>query len=194
MKALTPFLIVIICVAMYFYYISPELEVINEKRAEYTKYKDVVDQVKEIKDLKDELSNKYQSIAQEDLEKLDKIIPQKFDPVLFANDLNALAAKHTLKMDQLRMTYQMSEDKVGEEGQIGDQVYREITSSFHLIGDYAKFLAFLTELETSLRLVDVTSLIIKSSAPANPNDKTAKPTDNKSGMDYSIEIKTYSLK
>lgn len=178
---------------MYFYYIKPELVVISQKKAEYTKYKDVVDQVKDIKTLKDDLTNKYQSISVEDISKLDQIIPQKFDPVLFANDLNELSIKNSLKLDQLRISYQRSEEKVNQDAQVGDKVYKEITASFNLKGDYAKFLGFLKELETSLRLIDVTSLSIKSSA-LKVNDKTGKVTDSKNTLEYSIEIKTYSLK
>ncbi len=194
MKALTPFLVIIVCVAMYFYYISPELGVIEAKRAEYAKYKEVVDKVKDIQTLKDKLSSDYQSISEEDLNKLDKIIPKTFDSVIFANDLSALAAKHSLKLDQLKITYQKSEDSVNQDAQIGDKVYKEVVSAFHLAGDYSKFLDFMVELEASLRLVDVNSLSIKSSAPSTPDGKTGKVVENKNSMDYSIEIKTYSLK
>ena len=38
-----------VCVAMYFVYIKPELVVIEGKKAEYDKYKTVIDEIKEIK-------------------------------------------------------------------------------------------------------------------------------------------------
>ena len=135
------------------------------------------------------MASKYESISPEDLTKLDKIIPQTFDPVLFANDINSLITKHSLKVTALRIEYQQNNvDGVTDSTQIGDSTYRTINSSFSVSGDYDKLFAFLKELETSLRLLDVVSLSIKGglvdSATKNP----------KSVYTYDIKLKTYSLK
>jgi len=189
MKQVIPFLVMSLCVAMYFYYIKPELVVIEEKKAEYDKYKVVVEKVKDVASLRDELIKKYESISPEDLNKLDKIIPEKFDPVIFANDINSLIAKHTLKVTGLKIEYQRNVDGITDDTQIGDMKYRTITSSFSLSGDYDKLYDFLKELETSLRLMDVTNLSVKAGAVANSTDKNPKNT-----YTYDVKIKTYSLK
>lgn len=190
MKQVTPFLIMLVCVAMYFVYIKPELVVIDGKKAEYDKYKTVIDEIKEIKTLRDDLASKYESISPEDLNKLDKIIPKEFDPVLFANDINTLIAKHSLKVASLRIEYQRNnEGGITDNTQIGDSTYRTINSSFSVSGDYDKLFEFLKELESSLRIIDVTNLSVKSGVVSNSTDKNPKNI-----FTYDIKLKTYSLK
>ncbi len=190
MKQIIPFLVMSVCVAMYFVYIKPELVVIDEKKAEYAKYKMVIDEIKEIKTLRDDLTSKYDSIPAEDLTKLDKIIPETFDPVLFANDINSLIAKHSLKVTSLNIEYQRSNTEgITDETQVGENTHKNIVVSFSVSGDYDKLFAFLKELETSLRLLDVTSLAIKSGIVANSTDKNPKTV-----YSYDIKLKTYSLK
>lgn len=175
---------------MYFYYIKPELVVVNNKRVEYSKYKSAINEIKEVTALRDDLASKYESIPADDLNKLDKIIPEKFDPVIFANEINTLTSKYSLKVTGLRIEYQVNDEGgVNDNTEIGDITYRTITSSFSVSGDYNTLFTFLKELESSLRLLDVTGLLVKSGVSTDSTGKNSKII-----FTYDIKLKTYSLK
>ena len=189
MKQLMPIIILVVCVSMYFVYIKPEMATISEKRAHYTEYKKVIDEVQEIKAKREQLSAQYNSISPTDIDKINKIIPEKFDPVVFANDLNALASEYGISITSIRTDYSVANDKITDDTQVGDNPYRIIVVGFHVRGEYGKFLSFLEELETSLRLMDVTKLDIRGGAAADPKQKSSVIN-----LEYEVELKTYSLK
>lgn len=173
---------------MYFVYISPTFTKISERNAKYTEYKDVLNKVNEIKNKRDALSAKYNSVSPDDLDKLNKMIPQTFVPEYFANDLNAMASRSGMRISQIDIGAPASRASgVVEETPIDGNKFITTTAMFTVSGRYEQFINFLKELESSLRLVDVTSLSIKS-AGSNNN----RPSDV--SLSYSLEVKTYSLK
>ncbi|HEY0220606.1 MAG TPA: type 4a pilus biogenesis protein PilO [Candidatus Paceibacterota bacterium] len=186
MKSLTPFFVIVVCVGMYFVYIKDELVTISEKKSKYGEYQSVLNTVKDTKTLKDTLSSAYTSISPADLEKLEKMIPSRFDSILFANDLNTLSIKNGLKMDRVKTDYKNPESTGIEEVQVGNGIYKTITVNFHVVGTYDSLISFLKDLEISLRLIDVVNITI---VPASSDKKTSNFV-----IDYEIEAKTYSLK
>lgn len=173
---------------MYFVYISPTLTKISERSAKYSEYTDVLNKVNEIKNKRDALSAKYNSVSEGDLDKLNKMIPQTFVPEYFANDLNAMAARSGMRISQIDIGAPAPRATgVVEEAPVDGNKFVTTTARFTVSGRYEQFINFLKELESSLRLVDVISLSIKSagSSTNRPNDVT---------LSYSLEVKTYSLK
>jgi len=63
--------------------------------------------------------------------------------------------------------------------------YKTAIVTFRLIGQYDKFIKFLTDVESSLRLIDVTKLSIKTVGGQRATDDS---------LEYSLEMNTYSLK
>lgn len=187
MKAITPFLIIAVCIGMYFVYMKPQLESINQKREKYAEYKNVLSRVQEISAIRDSLTQTYENISQDHKDKLDILIPAKFDSVLFANDLNGMAEKYNLEIDRITTDYKnipgLTQDNAAENPEI---VFKTITSQFHLTGTYDEFIAFLQELESSLRLLDVISLLVRPI--------TTERGLISNDLDYTVTIKTYSLK
>ena len=91
MKSLLPFIVVGLCAGMYFVYIAPTLSDINLKSEKKAEYENVLGRVKELKQQRDSLSTKYNNVDRSDIEKLNMIIPSKFDTTYFSNDLDAIA-------------------------------------------------------------------------------------------------------
>ena len=184
MKAITPFIIIAICVGAYFLYISPalgEVDILKAKRMEYT---NILEKANELKEERDKALAAYNNISEDDLARLNKIIPHQFDPVLFANDLNALASRYGMTIKNLKADTLKPETSETTDAPVESPLYRTTTVSFKLTGQYEQFIKFLQDIESSLQLIDVTSLSIK---PIGGEKST------EDFLDYSLEVNTYAL-
>ncbi len=172
-------------IGIYFMYISPGVGEINALNAKKTEFEQVLLRAKELNDKRDTILTQKNNIPADELDKLNKIIPNTYDSVAFVNDMNNLAAQNGV-------TLKTSQDVVATEGTgaiVADTAavspFKSNTVNFSVIGTYDNFLRFLTSLESSLRLVDVKSLNIKAST----DSKTGQVT----GYEYKLEIAVYSL-
>jgi Tfp pilus assembly protein PilO len=184
MKSLAPLLIIIICVAAYFMYISPKLDEINTLRLKLAEYKTTLEQSKELKSTLDSMMSSYNAIPEEEKTRLDKIIPEKFNNVLFVTDVSGIAFKNgmVVKSVKLNEITQNSGSQVVAEPK--DQQYKTITATFTLTGQYDQCMKMLKDIEDSLQLLDVKSLSVKES-----QKNTAGST-----FEYLLEVNTYYLR
>ncbi len=185
MKLLTPVAIILVCVGMYYLYISPaamEAKSLAKKEAELS---NVLQQVKVLTIKRDEVATSYNSIPQADIDKLNKIIPSKFDAVAFANDVNTIAMQNGLGFQNyITSSPNQSNQDAGEV--IDALPYKTTEVSFKVIGKYQDFLKFLAIIEKDQRLMDVVGLKV---------EEYAKQDKNYNGlMQFDLKINTYSLK
>ena len=185
MKAATPFIIIIICISAYFFYISPTLDEIKTLEAKKAEYTGVLEKAREFKAQRDTALTDYNNISEDNLDRLNKIVPNKFDSVLFANDINTIASKYGMSVKDLKYNILNTEAFDAEGVRTKSQPYKTIAVTFKFSSQYEQFIKFLKDLESSLQLVDVTSLSIKSLGGE-------KSTGNL--LDYSLEVNAYSLK
>ena len=185
MKALTPFLIIGICVGMYFLYMGPVITEIKDLQAKKDEYTNVLNKVKEIKDRRDAVSAEYNNISPENFERLNKIIPKKFDSVVFVNDVNNIASRNGVILKSYKENGSSSASSETTTTEAPEAIYRTNIIIMNFVGPYKQFLSFLSELETSLQLVDVITLDILSSSGV-------KLADNQ--YQYTLEVNVYSLR
>src|SRR5258708_4312003 len=96
MKLTLPITLIVISLGMYFLYISPtvaEIKALNLKKAEYNT---ALVSASELKAKRDQVLIDYNNISSGDIDRLNKIIPEQFNSVLFANDLNTVASSYGL--------------------------------------------------------------------------------------------------
>jgi Tfp pilus assembly protein PilO len=184
MKLILPIIIIALCVGMYFLYISPtalEIKSLAVKKAEYD---NVLEKAREIKAKRDAVLADYNSITEDEITRLNKIVPSNFDSVLFVNDLNAAAGKYGMVVQD----YKTNEPEANNREGITEptsEVYRTTTVTFKLVGPYSQFIKFLNDIESSLRLIDLTSLAVAPIKDKNPRVDS---------LEYVLEVKTYSLR
>ncbi|KND48092.1 MAG: putative pilO [Parcubacteria bacterium C7867-006] len=186
MKFFTPLAVILVCVGMYFLYISPvsmEVKALVQKKTELD---DVLQKVKDLTQKREEVSGAYNSISQADIDKLNKVIPERFDSVAFANDISTVATQNSLTFKDYKISDSVPESQESSVEQKGVTPFRVSIVSFKVTGQYADFLRFLNKIETSLRLMDVIGLKVEQD-PKQDKNSTAT-------MQYTLEISTYSLK
>jgi Tfp pilus assembly protein PilO len=185
MKLITPFIVIAICIGMYFFYISPtamEVKALSLKKAEYNT---VLEKSRELMIKRDEVLGNYNAISDTNIARLEKVIPETFDTVLFANDLNGMASQYGMTVKDLKVNEPKTEVRDTIINSSKNKTFKTTAVGFKVSGSYAQFTKFLESLESSLRIVDVVGLHIQSGA----NTKGSE-----SPLDYTLEVNTYSLR
>ncbi len=163
-------------------YIVPTAGQVKVLVAEKSRYDEILTKTKELSTLRDSKLVDYNNIPAEELDRLNKVVPENFNSVLFINDLNSLAAKYKLAV----VDFQTNSSNINtNDVTIHDpesNKYKINTLKLTLSGQYADFVKFLSNLETGLQLVDVSNLDVLSGSKTDGS------------LDYSLEIRTYSLK
>ena len=169
---------------MYFLYISPAITDVQDLSVKKDEYMNVLSKVQEIKAKRDALSTEYNSISSSDMEKLNKIIPEEFNSVQSANNINNIALKNGMFIKTFRESSASTSNQAT--GANGSEVgkYKTNIISITLIGQYNQLVSFLKDIESSLELMDVVSLSLVGGG--------SKPTDTQ--YNYTLEINTYSLR
>lgn len=181
-----PFIIIITCVGLYFVYISPSIADINSKKARYEEYQNVLNKVQEITTKKDELSSAYNNISEINLDRLNKIIPEKFNDALFANDINSMASASGVVLNSVLITPTQTDTRIVDQTEVSDEPYKRISGQLEVSGRFDQILNFIKGLESSLQLIDVVNInVLPGGSEGSSRDMI---------LTYSIEFVTYSLK
>lgn len=191
MKSILSISVIAICVGLYFVYIKPlslEVKVLSAKKQEYV---DVLNRVKEIKEKRDQVFADYDSISSEERDKLNKIIPEKLNPVFMLNDLSVLGSKYGISIRDFRVS-ESGGNSGGDEliaGTNPGEIYKTSTVTMRLQGEYRAFLNFMSEMESALSLIDIVSLDIRGGGSTS-GGRVSQVLP----LDYSLEAKIYSLR
>lgn len=119
----------------------------------------------------------YNNLSEDDKVKLNKLLPNSIDNVKLIIDIDNIASLYNLKLRNI----DIKADAPGEfSGDSFNNPYGTAMLRFSVSAPYESFKSFLTDLEDSLRLVDISSLTFTS------GDKDIN--------EYNIELKTYWLK
>ena len=178
MKTLLPILFVVIAGGIFFGFIDPTYNRVRELRAEEFEFDQALNRSKELQQVRDELLSRYNTFAQDDLDRLEKLLPDNVDNVRLILDFDALASQYGMRLRNVSIE---SNEERAERGQPanGTQEFNSLLLSFSVTGDYDTFRAFLADLENSLRLVDVRNLSFSA-------------TDT-GVYDFSVSLETYWL-
>ncbi|MFZ2621102.1 MAG: hypothetical protein WAX85_01220 [Minisyncoccia bacterium] len=180
MKVFLPFIIIGVCIGMYYMYINPTLAEIKSLKSKKAEYDSVLAKSQDIREKRDLLLTEYANIPGGDLSRLNKLMPETFNAILFINDVNIMASRNAVQAKD----FKVNEAEKVSQGDDNNTTYKISKLAFSIEGRYNYLKRFLTELESSLQLVDVVNLSVKHTG--------TKPTDDL--YTYSLEVYTYSLK
>ncbi len=178
-----PLLLIGASIGLFVVYTNPAYEGANGVKglqAQVKSYDDALNKSQELKEVRDKLVSKFNTFSPDDKTKLQEMLPDNVDNIRLAIDINNIAAKHSLSIKNLSVGNSQNKNTknaaaVGaSSGPIGS-----VELGFSVTSSYDTFLAFLSDLEHSLRVVDVESVSFAASD---------------TGInDYTLTIRTYWL-
>lgn len=184
MKTSTSFLILLIAIIMVVFYAKPQYDKLNALKLQYSQYEDALKKAQELKAVRDQLLDKYKSIPDEDMEKLKKVVPEKYNPVKFVADLNGIANKYGMTLFEVNIRENQQASSREEVVSEAVPLYSVVTLDFSTKGSYENFILMLKDMENNIQLADVKSLTV---SPLKEGEKSV-------GLNFKVSIDTYWLK
>ena len=187
MNLITPIILIIISIGTFFMYVDPNYRGTNlgsgarsviDLQKEDGEYQAALSNTDAIRQKRDSLVAKMGKMNPDNLTKLGKLLPDNIDNIKLVIDIRNIADNHALTLKNIKLDSLTKSDptKLGAD----TSKYGTVGLSFSVSSSYENFQNFLTDLEKSLRLVEITDLTV---------------TGNDTGVyDFSIGLKTYWLK
>ncbi len=198
MKSLTPIILILLSVGIFFFLIDPQYKKVQELQAEVEENDKTLEIAAKLRSKRDELREKFNKISQEERDELEKLLPDTVDNVRLIIDINNVAEQFGIVIRNISInTDEGTEASSGTvrsggssfEGITGEDAIKYVDSSkigvisfsFSVSAKYEVFLEFLRQLEESLRIVDIRNIQVSRSAEG-------------SIYDYQVTMDTYWLK
>ena len=187
MKSFFALLFITASITVFFVMVKPKYENLQTLRAEVAAANANLDTAAKLTKSRDELLARYQAISKTDLDNLKTLLPDSVDNIRLIIQINSLATKNNLSLLR-NVDYQAEQiASTTQDPTAAARPYGEFTISFQTSGQYKNFLAFISDLEQNLRLVDVTKVEF---APVEQGVQQSAGTS----LSYKVTLQTYWLK
>lgn len=183
-KLLFPIVMIIAAIVGFFTFTKPMYVEAKANNARLEKISDAMKKAKQLSDIRDRLTEKYNQISRQDLDRIRKMLPDSVENIGLIIELNNIANSKGVEL--VSPTISGGTNGAAPTGATAlssdGKKYGSIGMTFSVTTTYDKFITFLEELENSLRLVDITSLSFSS-----PDERTGIST-------FNVGLQTYWLK
>lgn len=170
MKNITPIIIIFIAIAGFSFFVQPLFDSAKPLQVEIGQYKAAIEKADLLASLTEAKVLAYNNLSPTSLDQLGKIIPDSSNVTHVLADINTLALKYGSAVGNVVV----SNASPGSNRSVVGQT----DVSFTFSATYPKLVLFMTDLEKSLRIMDIQSLSFK--------------VGDKSVYDYKITIRIYS--
>ena len=193
-KFIFPTVIIGVTIAGFLIFTNPLYKDIMTEREQIKSYDEALTNSKALEAERDKLTQKYNSIDPENINRLQKLLPNNVDNIRLILEIEKVALPYGMVLKDVSYS---SDDEKKEEG--GDQRsniqinksnkdYGVIELGFSTQGTYSNFINFIKDLENNLRIVDITSIDFSSSAGTGLGKSLTEV------YTFNFTVKTYWLK
>ncbi len=168
MKRYSIILYIILSVAIFFVVIDPKYQEVQELREIKQRNDELLDKAEELKRKRQELTDRYNSITSSEREKLSKLLPETIDNIRLQLNIDNISKNPEYQLELQSFSFSGDIDNKAED--INNRVidssgkkYGTINVSFNFTSSYPVFKKFMSDLEDSLRIVDIRDFSIASS-------------------------------
>lgn len=157
-QILLPVFFLITSVGLFFTYIDGKYTDIQVLLTEQDRLDQALTKSKELQEVRNALISRYNTFSREELDRLQKLLPDHIDNVRLIIDIDNIAAAYNLEIAEFGFSNSgpVTVPIEGEPVDSTEKPYGSVTMDFSVTATYTDFLKFLRDLERSLRLVDVT--------------------------------------
>ncbi|HEY4501948.1 MAG TPA: type 4a pilus biogenesis protein PilO [Candidatus Paceibacterota bacterium] len=160
MRLLLPLILVIAAIGLFVLYTSPTYQGLKGLQAQVAAYDDALNKSKELKGLRDKLASARNAFSPQDEQKLVRLLPDQVDNIRLIIDINNIASRRSLALSNTalgQVSNTSAEQSTLSVGPSGDPL-GSVSLGFSVVAGYEEFLAFLQDIEHSLRILDIEKL------------------------------------
>ena len=195
-----PIILIGIAGAFFFAFTNPILNDISASNADVASYNGALDNSKMFENERDKLTSKYNQIDPDNLVKIKKLLPDNVDNIRLILEIGQIALPYGMVLKDVK--YNVTNSNTAETATTGTVIkggsvpetsknYGIFDLEFSISGTYDNFISFTKDLESNLRIVDISSITFSSNTGSvGSNPKINSPDIYK----YNFKIKTYYLK
>lgn len=197
MKGFTPIILIVVSIAIFFFFIDPQYKAVQDLKAEVAENEKTLDLAKELREKREELRDRFNQISEEEKRELEKLLPDTVDNVRLIIDINNIAEEYGIVIRNIQID--SGNEDVVENTRVVENEFDGINRgsglsyvdtsqvgvigfSFTVTAEYDIFIEFLKDLEEALRIVDVRTVDI------------SKTGEGEIFYNYQVKLDTYWLK
>ncbi len=205
MRFIMPIVLIGISASLFFVFTNPLYNDISTLKAEVASYNAALDNSKALENERDKLTAKYNAINPDNLIKLQKLLPENVDNIRLILEIEQIASPYGMVLKDVK--YNATDKNVAStttgpvvQGGGGalktPKDYGIFDLEFSTSGSYNNFINFTKDLESNLRIVDISSISFSSDGTATGTGVNTKTPSSSSSeiYKYDFKIKTYWLK
>ena len=156
-----PIILIAAAAGLFMLYTNPTYQNIKDLSAQNASYDAALTKAQELHTVRDQLLARRNSFANDNIDKLQHVLPDNVDNIRLIIDINNIASRHNLALTNVDL------GTIGGDTKIATPAAIETASSpigtvdvgFSVnTSNYDDFLAFIQDLEHSLRVVDVSKI------------------------------------
>ncbi|PIP86708.1 hypothetical protein COV42_02600 [Candidatus Campbellbacteria bacterium CG11_big_fil_rev_8_21_14_0_20_44_21] len=172
-------ILIVLAVVVFFSFVNPTYEEVRALSEESAQFDNALNRSKELQSVRDELLSRYNTFSNENLDRIEKLLPDNLDNVRLILDLDGIASKYGMLIKNVSIADKEEETSgvVLPQSPVG-----KMELSFAMTGSYSEFKKFMSDLEQSLRIVDLKRLSFK---PQEQNEDI---------INFEVSVRTYWLK
>lgn len=160
-------MMILVSAGLIYTVILPQYHNVQAHRAEFNQYKSILANVSELTAKRDELLIKYQAIPKEEIDRLDKVLPDRVDTVKFALDLDKVGSKYGITLKSLKVSPVSNSDDSSEidlssASTSAPSSFETTTIEFSFVSTYDSFDKFMADIGKSLRIMNIQKLSFTS--------------------------------
>ncbi len=143
-------------------------------------YDQALNKSNELRSMRDNLLKRRNTFSNDDMLKLSRLVPDNVDNIRLIIDINNIATRHGLALTKVQLG-SLADIGTASNAAAGleETPLGSVVIGFSVSANYDNFLAFLRDLESGLRIVDVEKISFKSGL-----------TDANT---YDLDVRTYWL-
>jgi hypothetical protein len=189
MKNITSLILIILAIGLFFTYTDGEIKGMKTIQVSNAAYLTAIQNSQQLIAERDKVLAIYNTLTTQEKANLDKILPDNIDNVRLMIDMNNIASRHGIVLQGLSTSADGSGGASGSNSRASSAVnsgtnpssdtVNPVSISFGFSSSYANFLSFMKDVESSMRILDISSMSV-----------TANPTGT---YNYSMQLQTYWL-
>jgi len=197
MRLITPIILILIAGSFFFVFTNPLYNKISALNLDVTSYNGALNNSKMFENERDKLTAKYNTISADNIVKIKKLLPDNVDNIRLILEIEQIALPYGMVLRDIKYNATQAEDEIlakgvvvrGGQNTTAPKDYGIFDLEFSISGTYDNFINFTKDLESNLRIVDISSITFSS----NTGGITSKVSSSEI-YKYDFKIKTYYLK
>lgn len=187
-----------VAIAGFLMLVNPMYKEMTALKAQMASYNQALDNSKALENERDKLTKKYSDINPGNLDKLVKFLPDNVDNIRLILEIEKIASPYGMILKDVKYDTQKKEEnnsapiEGGAISQLNNATANKDfglwTLEFSTEGSYQNFLNFTRDLESNLRIVDISSIQFTA------GEETSKKSFSSENYKYGFRINTYWLK